>query len=154
MDVLVGLAIARDGYTDLAGVRLSSAPDPPFTLMAILTGLRSPTRMIWSTASLTLALKRPVRRCLGSRARIFCRSSLNPRSRSLSASSRTSTSNDDCGQWTCGDESSSSSRPGVDTSRFGDRLRNVLRSCAGVVEPPRSNCGRTLRTEEENFGAM
>ena len=147
------LGIRSGVGTDLAGVRLSSPPDPPFTLMAIFTGFRSPTRMIWSTASLTLALKRPVRRCFGSLARIFCKSSLNPRSRSLSASSRTRTSNDDCGQWTCGDERSSRSRPGVDTSRFGERLRNVLKSCAGAVDPPRSSCGSTLRTEEENFGA-
>ena len=133
-------------------MRLSSAPAVPLTLMAILTGFLNPTRMIWSTASLTLALKRPVRLCFGSRPRIFCRSSLKPRSRSRSASSRTSTSNDDCGQWTCGEESSSRRRPGVEIRMFGERLRNVLRSCAGVVAPPRSSCGMTLRVEEGNFG--
>ncbi|KAL8945579.1 MAG: hypothetical protein Q9222_007892, partial [Ikaeria aurantiellina] len=61
----------------------------PLTRTLILTGLRSPTRTIWSTASLTLALKRPVRRCLVRRERIFWRSSLKPRSSRRSASSRT-----------------------------------------------------------------
>lgn len=135
------------GNKYLAGVRLSSVPAPR-TLTAILTGFRSPTRTIWSTASLTLALNSPVRLCFGSRPRIFWRSSLNPRSSRRSASSRTSTSNEDCGQWTCGEESSSSSLPGVDMRRFGERLRKTLRSCAGVVVPPSSNWGMTVSTEE------
>lgn len=127
----------------LAGVRLSS-PEADLTFTAILTGFRNPTRTISPTASLTLALKRPVRRCFGSRPRIFERSSLNPRSRSLSASSRTRTSKDDCGQWTCGEESNSRSRPGVEIKRFGLFLRKRLRSWAGVVVPPNRSCGRTV----------
>ena len=128
----------------LAGVRLSSAPPAPFTFTAIRTGFRSPTRIIWSTASLTLALNNPVRLCFGNRFIILVRSSLNPRSRRRSASSRTSTSNEDWVQWTCGDDSISSRRPGVDTSRLGEFFRKALRSCAEVVEPPTKSCGTTF----------
>ena len=104
----------------LAGVRLSSPPDAPLTFTAIFTGFRRPTLTIWSTASLTLALNKPVRLCFGSLARILCRSSLKPRSSNRSASSRTRTSKEDCGQCTCGEESNSSRRPGVDIKRFGE----------------------------------
>lgn len=137
----------------LAGVRLSRAPESPFTLTMTLTGLRRPTRTSWSTASLTLALNSPVRLCLGRQRNIFCSSSLNPRSNSRSPSSRTSISNDDWGQWTCGDIRSSSRRPGVETIRLGERLRNVLRSSAGDVDPPSRSCGTTLRVEDFWRGA-
>jgi hypothetical protein len=138
-----------DNLTYLAGVLLSSPPPIPLTLTAILTGFLKPTLTISPTASLTLALNRPVRRCLGSLARIFCRSSLKPRSSNLSASSSTKISNEDWGQWTCGDDKSSRSRPGVDISRFGDILRKWARSWAGVVAPPSRSCGTTLRVGGE-----
>lgn len=82
---------------------------------------------------------------------MFCRVSLNPRSNSRSASSKTSISKDDCGQCTWGDESNSKSLPGVATKRFGERFKKLLRFSAGVVEPPRRSCGTTLSVDEEYF---
>ncbi len=59
------------------------------------TGFRSPARANSSTASVCVAEKRPVRRCLGSRAITAANCRWNPMSRSLSASSRTRT----CRNW-------------------------------------------------------
>lgn len=120
----------KDGFAInyLAGVRLSFPPEAPLTFTAIFTGFRRPTLTIWSTASLTLALNKPVRLCFGSLAKIFCKSSLKPKSSNRSASSRTRTSKEDCGQCTCGEESSSRRRPGVDIKRFGECRRKWFRS--------------------------
>lgn len=130
----------------LAGVRFSFLAVWTFT--AILTGLRRPvlTRLP-RTASLTLALKSPVLRCLGRREMIFVKVSLNPRSSNLSASSRTNASKESVVQWTCCDASSSFRRPGVPMSKFGDCCRNVFRSCAGDVVPPSSRSG-VIRGED------
>ena len=125
-------------------MRLSSPPIRFLTLTETLTGFRKPTRTISVTASLMLALNNPVRLCFGNRLNIFCKSSLKPKSRSLSASSNTSTSKDDWEQCTCDDEMSCSNRPGVEIRRFGECLRNQLRSWAGVIFPPSNNWGSIL----------
>jgi hypothetical protein len=73
----------------VAGVRLSvivSSPALRFlfsTLTTIRTGLRSPTRTSSDNASVIVALKSPVRRCLGRCCRIFVIDPRKPRSRSL-----------------------------------------------------------------------
>ena len=137
----------------LAGVRLSWAPDALLTLTAILTGLRRPTRTSWSRASDTLALNRPVLRCLGRRPRMRWSVSLKPRSSKRSASSMIKASKDDCGQCTCGEDKTSSNRPGVAMRMFGDVLRKVDTSCWGLVVPPSSSCGTTLGVDEGNLGS-
>lgn len=145
----------NESYSYLAGTRSSSVavpsiPETPRTLTAILTGFLRPTLTSWSTPSVILALNRPVRLCFGSRCNILVKSSLNPMSNKRSASSRTSTSKEDCGQWTCGEDNSSSNLPGVAMRRLGEWIRNWERSCCGVVEePPRRSCGRTLSDLEE-----
>ena len=128
-----------------------SSPAALLTFTEILTGFLNPTRTISPTASLTLALNSPVLLCFGSRCSIFCKSSLKPRSSNRSASSRTSTSKEDCGQCTCGEERSSRSLPGVDIRRFGLFCRNLRISSAGVVVPPRRSWGSTVRVEVERL---
>ena len=73
-------------HGDLAGVRFS--PDlKPVTLTTTRTGLRSPVHTSSDTASVMVALKRPVRRCFGIACSIPVRLSLKPMSSNRSASS-------------------------------------------------------------------
>ena len=78
---------------NLAGVRFS--PDlKPVTLTTTRTGFLSPVRTSSDTASVMVALNRPVRRCLGRACSIPVRLSLNPISSNRSASSMMSSSRD------------------------------------------------------------
>lgn len=71
----------------LAGVLFSLPFLNPVTLTTTLTGLRRPVLTRSPTASVIVALNRPVRRCLGRAWIIFVRDSLKPMSNNRSASS-------------------------------------------------------------------
>ena len=138
---------------NLAGVRFS--PDlKPVTLTTTRTGLRSPVRISSDTASVMVALKSPVRRCLGRVCRIPVRLSLNPMSSNRSASSMMRSSRDFMFRGEEGEVMISCSLPGVPISTVeGDDLRMVRSLDTEDVPPMRrlaertetSSCGRTFR---------
>jgi hypothetical protein len=124
--VLPPFGTTRNMFLSPAGVRrslpLPSAPEAVSVLMLALTttrtGLRRPMRMSSDEASVSVAEKRPVRRCFGRPERMRVRLAWKPRSSSRSASSRTSTSSVDVRvtDRPLRDWRNSSSRPGVPTT--------------------------------------
>jgi hypothetical protein len=131
------------------------SPDlKPVTLTTTRTGFLSPVRTSSDTASVIVALNRPVRRCLGRACSIPVRLSLNPMSSNRSASSIMSSSRDFMFKGDEWDVMSSWSRPGVPINTVGgDDLRSVRSLATEEVPPMRrlaesndtNSSGRTVR---------
>ena len=104
------------------------------TLTVTRTGLRRPALASCSTSSVSVAENRPVRRCLGSRARMALRLTWKPSASRRSASSSTSTSSG-LTERNVTDSSTWTSRPGVPTMMFAPTSRSCSAS-RSVSWPP------------------
>lgn len=123
----------------LTGTLLSTSLST--TLTTTLTGFLSPLLTNPpTTASVTLALKRPVLLCFGKRAIIPVSTSSNPKSSNRSASSSTSISNVSPETPTYRLPNNSSNLPGVPTRISGLSLRKACKSLRPSPSPPRNNC--------------
>jgi hypothetical protein len=132
----------------LAGVRFSPPFLNPVTLTTMRTGFRRPVLTSSDTASVIVALKRPVRRCLGRDRSIPLRFSLKPMSNNRSASSMIRSSKDFIFSFVA--VMISCRRPGVPMRMVGSLDLRAERSWATDEVPPIKRLAE--RTETRSLG--